>query len=536
MTKNKKRKADGLAQAPAHAHAHAHAHAPASGGKRARIFLDHDSVFRPAAAAAAAAHSAGRVDPTTGLRSAFPGLDDEGELFYGPASDGLEYLRMVRSEARGVPNVLVAPSQRRRSGEEEEEEDEDESGQGDDGRKDARGYYYDGAYTALPMPTEPVGDSGPAVVAVPNDNNNNNSDKDDAPYHCWHRSLLLRYRLLRANLSLAPPGAALAGLGAAHPIQLSGVSSDQWKRGRYCIASTDPSPFQVAAMEQHTVQQLITIVACRFLLRRRQIECRTARWIWLLLGKLREVGCLSTDEVGVVRLLGKKAAAMLDAMRELGRGGVGRSAWEEAGEEDVGEEDAGGEEDAVLGADEKPRDGGAPDGQTTTGVETKTAEAMAVVKQGGEGLEETRGERPQEVKAVAVEDGEVEEGEVEDGEVEAGQVDDRLSTTNDADPIPPIPPTRAAHHPAASSSDHAVEEEEEEEAESLAAAKAGLFAQLPSPPPTTTTTTEDLPSATVPPLFVPSANTAATLDMILTIVGERYGQRDLLPLRERWGG
>lgn len=52
-----------------------------------------------------------RLDPTYGQRGAFPGLDDggngkswaggeegegEGELFYGPASDGLEYLRMVR--------------------------------------------------------------------------------------------------------------------------------------------------------------------------------------------------------------------------------------------------------------------------------------------------------------------------------------------------------------------------------------------------------------------------------------------------------
>ena len=40
------------------------------------------------------------VDPTYGQRGAFPGLDDapiEGdELFYGPAGDGLEYLRMVR--------------------------------------------------------------------------------------------------------------------------------------------------------------------------------------------------------------------------------------------------------------------------------------------------------------------------------------------------------------------------------------------------------------------------------------------------------
>ena len=40
-----------------------------------------------------------RVDPTYGQRGAFPGLDDavgEDGLFYGPANDGLEYLRMVR--------------------------------------------------------------------------------------------------------------------------------------------------------------------------------------------------------------------------------------------------------------------------------------------------------------------------------------------------------------------------------------------------------------------------------------------------------
>ena len=39
-----------------------------------------------------------KIDPTYGQRGAFPGLDDDVEdgLFYGPANDGLEYLRMVR--------------------------------------------------------------------------------------------------------------------------------------------------------------------------------------------------------------------------------------------------------------------------------------------------------------------------------------------------------------------------------------------------------------------------------------------------------
>lgn len=50
-----------------------------------------------------------RTDPIYGQCSAFPGLDDGGdggagdatELFYGPAEDGLEYLRMVRYVTSG---------------------------------------------------------------------------------------------------------------------------------------------------------------------------------------------------------------------------------------------------------------------------------------------------------------------------------------------------------------------------------------------------------------------------------------------------
>lgn len=39
-----------------------------------------------------------RVNTAYGQTGAFPGLggDDDGELFYGPALDGVDYLRMVR--------------------------------------------------------------------------------------------------------------------------------------------------------------------------------------------------------------------------------------------------------------------------------------------------------------------------------------------------------------------------------------------------------------------------------------------------------
>lgn len=36
------------------------------------------------------------LDATTGQIGAFPGLTDNNDLFYGPASNGIDYLRMVR--------------------------------------------------------------------------------------------------------------------------------------------------------------------------------------------------------------------------------------------------------------------------------------------------------------------------------------------------------------------------------------------------------------------------------------------------------
>ena len=64
----------------------------ASDSKRSRIIDQRGNDEAPGAPQS-------KIDPTYGQRGAFPGLDDTpaaDELFYGPADDGLEYLRMVR--------------------------------------------------------------------------------------------------------------------------------------------------------------------------------------------------------------------------------------------------------------------------------------------------------------------------------------------------------------------------------------------------------------------------------------------------------
>ena len=63
-----------------------------SGVKKSRL-LDQDNDNSPFCSPQS------KVDPTYGQRGVFPGLDDicqDNDLFYGPANDGLEYLRMVR--------------------------------------------------------------------------------------------------------------------------------------------------------------------------------------------------------------------------------------------------------------------------------------------------------------------------------------------------------------------------------------------------------------------------------------------------------
>jgi hypothetical protein len=46
--------------------------------------------------------SRGYVDPSTGQRGAFPGLENCDEDFFGPPQHGLDYLRMVRYVALGL--------------------------------------------------------------------------------------------------------------------------------------------------------------------------------------------------------------------------------------------------------------------------------------------------------------------------------------------------------------------------------------------------------------------------------------------------
>lgn len=66
--------------------------------KRSRVSYADDDDESAAPSSTTTSHERPRNHPVYGQKSAFPGLDIEveDELFYGPAENGMEYLRMVR--------------------------------------------------------------------------------------------------------------------------------------------------------------------------------------------------------------------------------------------------------------------------------------------------------------------------------------------------------------------------------------------------------------------------------------------------------
>lgn len=208
---------------------------------------------------------------------------------------------------------------------------------------------------------------------------------------------------------------------------------------------------------------------------------RTSRWLWGLLARLPDVGELGSEEVGVVREVGKKAVWV----------GVG-----------------------LQGVDVSALDGG------------------------------DRDEEEEEVLDMVVEDGEAETG----AGYEENEEDDLADDS--ADPIiGPVQPPDLASSKEEGRQDLSVSNVEEDDPEALSIARARMLERLHSSAEDEDAEEEEgeaeevniEPEETLGTINGAEDtkedilnNTRATVDMIITIVGELYGQRDLLEYREVW--
>ncbi|KAJ5163665.1 uncharacterized protein N7500_005495 [Penicillium coprophilum] len=443
--------------------------------KRPRVSYDDEGE-----ASLAASYERPRQHPLYGQKSAFPGLDEGDELLYDDPEDGLEYLRMVRSEANSLPVLFSAPIQT-----------PDQSNLTLNAQHDLKtldsnnpplpaGFYEDEAYIA------PAGD-------LYEDNAAHSPSKLDELYPDAQRSYnnLLRHRflLLRSTLRCSPPAGAINALDNDHPISLPRKAAAAHKTWRRLLVTVEPRMVQLASMDMESVLEVLEILARMVSDVVRGDDTQRVRrigaWAWGLLGKCREVGQLSTQEVGVIRNLGKRAATILRKVQELEN-----DEYEEEADSSVADPTKEETQQGNLVEDEKVTKDNAQQGSTiqnegVTSQETQpgpTAQGEELTKHGYQ------------LKATVMN---MEENKQEE-----------------------LPETAEAKD---SSMPDALLEQPE-----LEAAKARLRAQLQNnrdsiETPASCEEDDDW-----------SIQTHALLDMIMTVVGEFFGQRDLLAEREIW--
>ncbi|CAL3973391.1 unnamed protein product [Diplocarpon coronariae] len=413
-----------------------------------------------------------KVDPVYGQRSAIPGLDDytlyngeDSDYNYDDEIDALAYLRAVRQEATGIPNLLIAPKTPPSS----TIRDIYENGVGD-----FRGYYADGAYVAQQSELEAALEEDPQLA--------------------YFSSILARYRALRSHLQETPPQYAVERLGPDHPTRVERMNKDLTRWWIRKLRSVDPKPAQIASFNKGSVLRVLRLLTQGTLLKRGLgVDITISRWVWSLLARLPDRGELSSEEIGVIRELGKKAILLSVGLRE-------REEWDEG---------------------------------------------MKVVEQGLEGEEE--------------EDGEVVNGDEISLEFEEDDVDfvanESSKNSRLMNAIDNTGHLARDHSPAGLTmqQEAVLSTESLENPDHLTEAKARILAQLNRPSSTDAVIPEreegELPVILEPIIgpvqsemsmtneepsaeaVDPRLNTKATVDMIITIAGEVYGQRDLLEFR-----
>ncbi|KAK4693619.1 hypothetical protein P7C71_g3821, partial [Lecanoromycetidae sp. Uapishka_2] len=384
-----------------------------------------------------------RIDPTYGQRGAFPGLDgcSDNELFYGPASDGLEYLRMVRSEAKTVPNLLVAPSSSAISAQNE-----------DLYRDYGQGFYSDGAYTAAPHPSSDLRHA-PAHAGQ-------QEEEDIDPQEAYYTSLCARFTALSQILQTTPPVTATS---STKPPRFYWTTR-QW---RMRTLRTTPTMALLAQLSHEMVIHGLTNLESTLTLKNLKAGNgkNVGAWAWGLLARCRDIGQMGSEEVGVLRDLGKKAVWLL---RRIAAGEVGDEEGHDMGDEDAEE---GGEEDEEEGEE----------GVQGVGKD----EAEETIDQNGNDIADDGKNSLEEVAEP-----------VENEEQLLAEARERMLSS--------LPPSSQAQD--------GVEPERSGGVEAETAAEQPIF------------TGSELSQLAL----------HATLDMLVTIIGECYGQRDLLDRRLLW--
>lgn len=389
------------------------------------------------------------------------------------------------NEAAGIPTLLVAPKPAQH-----EIESPDRSIY-EDGIGDSRGFYSEGAYVGASIKESSDPTSGNRVLREAQE--------------VYFETLLKRFHKLHDQLSTRPPQIVIDGLSSNHPSFMTN-SREDLRSWRWRLFNTDPQPAQLAIMDKGTVFKLLRLILTNngALGGKTLITSRLSRWIWGLLAKVPVSGELMSEEVGLIRELGKRAVWLGVEMR-------GVDIRELYREENDGDDD----EKEVI-ADFDIDDGNDVDSKTVTDGGRIIGPIMP-----------SREEASSDGGNAGV-----------DATEENAFITPPIVYNSRAEAIQAQQADNGTNAPVDGAEERETGEGEEDQAQ-MAAMKERLLAGLSdennygalnaealngveAEPPQKTDYKSDLDNAKI------------TVDMIITIAGEVYGQRDLLEFREEW--
>ena len=336
-----------------------------------------------------------------------------------------------------------------------------------------QGYYSDGAYTATPVP-----------LSYPRQADTNGGQQEDLdPQEAYYASLCARFKELSSSLQSPPPRAAPDNTDIYY---LDWRKTQLWRKN---ILSAAP---KMVLLAQHTQESVICgLEVLESLLTSANLRGKHAKnigaWSWSLLGRCREVGQMSSEEVGVLRKLGKQAVWLL---RKIRTGEV-----------------------ITEAADEPNADAGEADEE--------------------EGYLDEEGERDEE----RMEDGAGLLDAVDADDVYPPRIDPITTTTSTLE-------DNSSAHPIVTTSDADLAKAKQHVLDSLALDKPQTNSsdtndrnedslKTPTKTPTVTELEVNGPEGSKERADE-TATLHATLDMLVTIIGEFYGQKDLLDGRLLW--
>lgn len=396
-----------------------------------------------------------QINQTYGQMSAFPGLNDQDYSDEDSDEDeidddeydtkaALRYLRNVRSEAQGIPDLLVAPKQALPNG----------SVDSNEGIEDPRGYYEDGAYVAAPV-------SGP--IRPPGWHANKDENDEFAEVNslsaeeAYTKRFLAIFKASRRKLEICR---STYKNKEREKLGYKGT----WKSFNQMTHEFAPTPMRVAAIEQDQVLKMLQN-ARHGLERRKNFSRVYSQWLWALLCASGDVHTMDSDAISIVRELAKKAVWV----------GIGYMSAE---------------------------------------VANTTAEYDEVAENSD--IEELADELPEE---LAIGD-EMPVTEVP-APVSPIQVHGRRRNTSSPEPF------KHAVKPLAENADPTTNKDME-------AARDRLLSKLECSSLKQQLEEHSMVSEGKTHAGAPDETTRATIDMIVTIAGEMYGQRDMLEFRSSW--